>query len=30
VEAVSPKERLAWTTATEMQSAADHLTALRD
>jgi HrpA-like RNA helicase len=30
VEAISPEERLAWTTATEMQSAADYLAALRD
>jgi uncharacterized protein YggL (DUF469 family) len=27
---LSPEERLAWTTATEMQSAADYLVALRD
>jgi len=30
VEALLPKERLAWATATEMQSAADYLAALRD
>ncbi len=29
VEALSPDERLDWTTATEMQSAADYLTAVR-
>jgi len=30
VEAISPEERLAWTTATEMQSAADYVAAVRD
>jgi hypothetical protein len=30
VETLSPEERLAWTTATEMSSAADYLAALRD
>jgi HEAT repeat protein/energy-coupling factor transporter ATP-binding protein EcfA2 len=30
VETLSPEERLAWTTATEMTSAADYLVALRD
>jgi hypothetical protein len=30
MEALSPEERLAWTTATEMQSAADYVAAVRD